>query len=95
MSVKNIIFHTCTNIPFDSEFAIRPATCRCKSSITAKDADERIKGIIRNGQMMRHISNSSAGQTEMVDVKNLTEGMYIVRVSNGAQTATQKIFKAK
>jgi len=48
-----------------------------------------------NGQMMRHISNSSAGQTEMVDVKNLTEGMYIVRVSNGAQTATQKIFKAK
>jgi hypothetical protein len=48
-----------------------------------------------NGQMMRHISNSSASQTEMVDVKNLTEGMYIVRVSNGTQAATQKIFKAK
>jgi len=44
---------------------------------------------------MRHISNSSASQTEMVDVKNLTEGMYIVRVSNGAQAATQKIFKTK
>jgi len=48
-----------------------------------------------NGQMMRHISNASAGQTEMIDVKNLTAGMYIVRVSNGTQTATQQIFKAK
>jgi hypothetical protein len=48
-----------------------------------------------NGQMMRHLSNSNAGQTEMIDVKNLTSGMYIVRVSNGTQTATQQVFKAK
>lgn len=48
-----------------------------------------------NGQMMRRVSNASAGQTEMIDVKNLSAGMYTVRVSNGTQTATQQIFKAK
>ncbi len=47
-----------------------------------------------NGQLVKHVSNSSAGQTEMVDVKSLTSGMYIVRVSNGTQIATQKIVKA-
>ena len=47
-----------------------------------------------NGQLVKHVSNASAGQTEMVDVKNLTAGMYIVRVSNGTQTAVQKIVKA-
>ncbi len=46
-----------------------------------------------NGQLVKHVSNGSAGQTEMVDVKNLTNGMYIVRVSNGTQTAVQKIVK--
>jgi hypothetical protein len=46
-----------------------------------------------NGQLMKHVSNPGAGQTEMVNVKDLTSGLYIVRVSNGTQVATQKIVK--
>jgi hypothetical protein len=48
-----------------------------------------------NGQLVRHVSKPNAGQTEMVDVKTLTPGIYVVRVSNGTQAATQQIFKAK
>ncbi|MBS1563599.1 MAG: T9SS type A sorting domain-containing protein, partial [Bacteroidetes bacterium] len=44
-----------------------------------------------NGQIMRHIARSAASQTTTIDVENFKTGIYMVRISNGAQTTTQQI----
>jgi len=48
-----------------------------------------------NGQVIKRITNNNAGQTEMLDVRDLTVGLYMVRVSNGSETAIQRIVKSK
>jgi hypothetical protein len=37
-----------------------------------------------NGQLVKRIMNNNAGQTEMLDVRDLSVGLYMVRVSNGS-----------
>jgi hypothetical protein len=48
-----------------------------------------------NGQLVKRIMNNNAGQTEMLDVRDLSVGLYMVRVSNGSETAVQRIVKSK
>jgi hypothetical protein len=48
-----------------------------------------------NGQLVKRITNNRAGQTETLDVRDLTAGLYMVRVSNGSETAVQRIVKSK
>ena len=48
-----------------------------------------------NGQLVKRITSNKAAQTEMIDVRDLTAGLYIVRVSNGTETAVQRVVKSK
>jgi hypothetical protein len=48
-----------------------------------------------NGQVMKRVMNNRAGQTETIDVRDLAVGLYMVRVSNGSETAVQRIVKSK
>ena len=46
-----------------------------------------------NGQLSKRIVEKAGGQTETVNVSNLTDGMYVVKVSCEGQSVTQKIIK--
>ena len=48
-----------------------------------------------NGQIVKHIVNSRAGQTENLNVADIAEGLYIVKVMKGEETAVQRIVKVK
>lgn len=48
-----------------------------------------------NGQIVKHIVNNRAGQTENLNVADIAEGLYIVRATKGEETAVQRIVKAK
>jgi hypothetical protein len=47
----------------------------------------------QNGQRMKGISTSSASQTETITVSDLTEGLYMLKASNGQETMQQKVVK--
>ena len=46
-----------------------------------------------SGQVVKSVNNNSAGQTETISVNNLTKGFYVVKASNGTETAQQSIIK--
>lgn len=54
-----------------------------------------IEVVNTNGQMVKRIINNSSSQTETVNMRDVTVGLYIVRVSNGSETAVQRIVKSK
>jgi len=47
-----------------------------------------------NGQLMRSYTVQNAGQTEIIGMSQVPAGMYIVRVSNGTETAVQSVVKS-
>lgn len=48
-----------------------------------------------SGQLVKHVVASKASQTETLNVNELTNGLYIMKVSNGTETAVQRIVKSK
>ena len=48
-----------------------------------------------NGQSVLQFDRPRASQTESISVNNLQPGLYIVRVSNGTESALQRFVKAK
>jgi hypothetical protein len=46
-----------------------------------------------NGQMVKQVVNQAASQTETISVRELGAGLYIVKASNGTESATQRIIK--
>ena len=48
-----------------------------------------------NGFPVRHLSKSSADKTTIIQVNDLAEGMYIVKVSCGEESALQHLIKTK
>lgn len=46
-----------------------------------------------SGQVVKSVNNNSAGQTETISVNNLTKGFYVVKASNGTESAQQSIIK--
>ena len=48
-----------------------------------------------SGQIVKHVVAGKASQTETLNVNDLTVGLYIMKVSNGNETAVQRIVKAK
>lgn len=46
-----------------------------------------------NGQLVKHAAVSRSGQTETLNVNGLVAGMYVVKVSNGTESAIQRIVK--
>jgi hypothetical protein len=48
-----------------------------------------------NGQVVKHLVQERAGQTQTIQVSDLLAGVYIVRASNGPETAIQRIVKSK
>ena len=48
-----------------------------------------------NGNVVKHSVNARSGQTETIDLSNVTPGMYVVKVFNGEETAIQRIVKSK
>ncbi len=48
-----------------------------------------------NGQIVKHSVSGKVSQTEILNVNELTAGLYIMKVSNGNETAVQRIVKAK
>ncbi|MDF2187266.1 T9SS type A sorting domain-containing protein [Paraflavitalea sp. CAU 1676] len=48
-----------------------------------------------NGQVAKYVLNQQALLTEILPVAELTEGIYILRVSNGNETIIQRVVKSK
>jgi hypothetical protein len=48
-----------------------------------------------NGSLIKQKINNNAGQTETMHIADLPPGIYLVKTSNGSQSAVQKIIKAK
>jgi hypothetical protein len=48
-----------------------------------------------NGQTVKRIVNNKAGQTENLNVADIADGVYIVKVTKGDETAVQRIVKTK
>src|SRR5207249_1927425 len=48
-----------------------------------------------NGLVVKQEVKNKAGQTEVMPMNNLTSGIYIVKVSNGLESAIQRIVKIK
>jgi hypothetical protein len=48
-----------------------------------------------NGQVAKHVVCSSAGQTQELNISDISVGLYIVRASNGVETSVQRIIKSK
>jgi hypothetical protein len=74
-----------------------PVTDNLRITLPASWQNEKvtIDLVNTNGQLVKRISNNRAGQTETLDVRDLTVGLYMVRVSNGSETAVQRIVKSK
>jgi len=47
-----------------------------------------------NGQMVKHMVAGKSNQTEILNVNELKTGLYIMKVSNGNETAVQRIVKS-
>lgn len=60
-----------------------------------QDKPVNIQVINANGQSVLQVTGAGSGQTETVNVSSLTPGMYIVKVTNGTETALQRFIKAK
>jgi hypothetical protein len=48
-----------------------------------------------NGQSVKRINNTIAGQTATINVSALAPGLYLVQVSDGSQMTVQRFIKAK
>ena len=48
-----------------------------------------------NGQLVKQLVNNKSGQTEIMHVSDIAAGLYIMKVSNGDQSAVQRIIKTK
>ncbi|HEY8898189.1 MAG TPA: T9SS type A sorting domain-containing protein [Niastella sp.] len=60
-----------------------------------QDKAVNIQVINANGQSVLQVTGARSGQTESVNVSSLTPGMYIVKVTNGIETALQRFVKVK
>jgi len=47
-----------------------------------------------NGQVVKHMVAAKSNQTEILNVNDLRTGLYIMKVSNGSETAVQRIVKS-
>ncbi|HEX6427618.1 MAG TPA: T9SS type A sorting domain-containing protein, partial [Niastella sp.] len=68
---------------------------RITLSSTWQDKAVNIQVMNANGQSVTQITNAWPGQTETINVSNLTAGLYIVKVSNGVETTMQRFVKVK
>jgi hypothetical protein len=74
-----------------------PVTDNLRITLPASWQDSRISIDVlnANGQVMKHVTTDNAGQTETIDMSGIAVGLYLVRVSNGSESATQRIIKSK
>jgi hypothetical protein len=68
---------------------------RITLSSTWQNRGVNIQVMNTNGQSVMQLANARPGQTETINVSKLTAGMYMVRVSNGIETAMQRFVKVK
>jgi hypothetical protein len=60
-----------------------------------KDKFVSIELVNTNGQVVKYLLNQQSLLTETISVKDLTDGIYVLRVSNGSETVIQRIVKSK
>jgi len=48
-----------------------------------------------NGQLVKQFVNNKSGQTEIMNVSDIAAGLYMIKVSNGNESAVQRIVKTK
>ena len=60
-----------------------------------KDKFVSIELMNTNGQVVKYLLNQQSQLTETISVRDLTEGIYVLRVSNGNETIIQRIIKSK
>jgi hypothetical protein len=60
-----------------------------------QDKAVHIQIIDSNGQSVGQFDNPGVGQTQRINVSNLKPGLYIVKVSNGTESALQRFIKTK
>jgi len=68
---------------------------RVTLSSSWQDRSLQIQVINTNGQPVLQMANTKPGQTESINVNSLTPGIYIVRVSDGKETAMQRFVKLR
>lgn len=60
-----------------------------------QDKTLQIQVMNTNGQPVIQLANTKPGQTETINVNALTPGIYLVRVSDGKETAMQRFVKLR
>lgn len=68
---------------------------RITMTSTWQDKAVSIQLLNANGQSVKRISNTIAGQTATINVSDLAPGLYLVQVSDGREMAVQRFIKAK
>ena len=73
-----------------------PARSEIRVTIPASWQNKRISYNIYNtvGVLVRERFNGRAGQTETLPIADLPEGIYLIRTTNGNQSAVEKFVKA-
>jgi type IX secretion system substrate protein len=72
-----------------------PASEEVKITIPASWQERQVNYAVynTNGLMVKYVNDKAAGQTEVVNLKDLVSGIYVVKASSGTETATQRIVK--
>jgi hypothetical protein len=72
-----------------------PVGNEVRVTIPASWQNKEVKYEVFNtsGQIVIVKMNTNASQTEVIDMSNMSRGLYIVKLTNGTQTAQQKIIK--
>lgn len=68
---------------------------RINLPVSWKDKFVSIELLNNNGQVVKHSLNQQTVLTETISVVDLTDGIYVLRVSNGSETVIQRIIKSK
>jgi hypothetical protein len=73
-----------------------PATTEIRVTVPENWQNSKVEYSIYNlnGQQVKSTA-SNGTQTQAINVSNLAEGTYFIKVTNGAETATQKFIKSK
>ncbi len=74
-----------------------PVTTELRITLPQDWQDQKVSyGLYNvNGQLVKKVVNNKSGQTEIMNVSDIAAGLYIMKVSNGDESAVQRIVKTK
>jgi hypothetical protein len=99
--VKNTVMHRVFNAdqaPSPTVVATtNPATHDLKVALPLAWKDKYVSIELMNsaGQVVKYSLNQQSTPSETISMSGLTEGVYVLRVSNGTETVIQRVMKSK